>query len=342
MANAQYYIGGNDEHGVNPPTPGKRTPILPGLNRSIYENEINRAAKIKFLEACIRNGFSVYDVKPELQDVSIAERIRRINRQNLTLLVTFAYNAFGESFNSASGVETFYSSLNPKAEQSQRLAENLYANLVEGTAQNGRGVKDLDVGVLSSVNCTSALIEAGFMTNLIEARRMLNPLWQVEIGEDACRGVCDFLGVEYLPRNNLGNYPLIKRGSNGNFVFLLQYILSQYGANISVDGVFGPATEQAVRTFQQVNNLSVDGIVGQNTWRTLLFLPPYPTLRRGDRGVYVGTLQSLLESNLIPVGEIDGIFGARTEQAVKTYQRQNGLAVDGIVGPNTWNSIAVI
>ena len=36
---AAYYIGANDEHGQNPPTVGKRTPVLPYVNRSFYENE---------------------------------------------------------------------------------------------------------------------------------------------------------------------------------------------------------------------------------------------------------------------------------------------------------------
>ena len=39
MANDDYYIGANDEHGINPPTQGKRTPVVPVLNRQIYENE---------------------------------------------------------------------------------------------------------------------------------------------------------------------------------------------------------------------------------------------------------------------------------------------------------------
>lgn len=342
MANEIYYIGGNDEHGVNPPTPGKRTPVVPGLNRQIYENEFNRAAKNYFLEACLRNGFSVYDVKPETYDVSVTERVRRINRQNLTLLVTFAYNAFGEEFNSASGVEVYYSPLNSRPNQSRRLADLLYQNLIQGTAQNGRGVKTLDVGVLSSVNCVSSLVEAGFMTNLVEAQRMINPLFQIEVGEECCRGVCDYLGVEYLPRDNLANYPLLRRGSDNNFVMLLQFILNQMGYNLTIDGDFGPNTENAVRQFQQENSLAVDGIVGNNTWRTLLFLPLYPTLRQGSRGTYVWFLQSLLESNLIPVSGIDGIFGANTERAVRTYQENNSLAVDGIVGPNTWNSITRI
>ncbi len=339
MANDNFYIGANDEHGVNPPTPGKRTPVLPGLNRQIYENEFNRSAKNYFIEACLRNGFSVYDVKPELYDVSISERIRRINRQNLTLLVTFAYNAFGEDFNSASGLEVYYSPLNRRATQSQNLAQNLYDSLIRGTQQNGRGVKTLDVGVLSNVNCTSALIEAGFMTNLREARLMINPLFQIEVGEEACEGVCNFLNVDFVPRNNLSNYPLIRNGSRNNFVFLLQFILNQNGYNVSVDGIFGSRTQNAVRNFQQRNGLSVDGIVGQNTWRTLLFLPPYPLLRQGSTGTYVTFLQRLLESNLAPVGTIDGIFGAQTRSAVTTFQQNNSLSADGIVGQNTWNAL---
>ena len=339
MANEDFLIGANDEHGVNPPTQGKRTPVMPGLNRQIYENEFNRAAKNKFIEACMRQDFSVYDVKPELQDISISQRVARINAQNLTLLVTFAYNAYGETFNNASGVETFYSPLNPKATQSRDLAENLYAELIQGTAQNGRGIKTLDVGVLSNVNCTSALIEAGFMTNLREAQLMINPLFQTEVGEEACHGVCNFLGVNYIPRNNLNNYPLLRNGDRGNFVYLLQFILNQYGYNLSVDGIFGSRTLNAVRNFQQNNSLNVDGLVGPNTWRTLFTLPPYPLLREGSRGAYVKFLQQLLESNLYPVGNIDGIFGTRTLSAVRQYQQANGLTVDGLVGNNTWASL---
>ena len=339
MANDNYYIGANDEHGVNPPTAGKRTPVVPGLNRQIYENEFNRAAKNKFIEACLRQGFSVYDVKPELNDISISTRVTRINRQNLTLLVTFAYNAFGTTFNSASGLEVFYSPSNPKSSESKRLAEDLYAELVQGTSQNGRGVKTLDVGVLSNVNCVSSLIEAGFMTNLREAQLMINPLFQTEVGEEACHGVCNYLGVSYLPRDNLSNYPLLRRSSSNNFVFLLQFILNQFGYNLSVDGIFGANTEKAVRDFQQKNGLSVDGLVGQNTWRTLLNLPTYPLLKRGYSGSYVKFLQQLLESYLIPVGTIDGIFGSRTENAVKQFQQENNLSVDGIVGKNTWNAL---
>lgn len=340
MANEDFYIGANDEHGVNPPTVGKRTPYIERLGRQIYENEFNRQAKNKFIEACMRQDFSVYDVKPELQDISISERVRRINAQNLTLLVTFAYNAYGEQFNSASGLETFYSTLNPKASQSRTLAQDLYNRFIEGTDQNGRGVKNLDVGVLSNVNCTSSLIEAGFMTNYDEAMLMLNPLFQTEVGEEACHGVCDFLGVGYIPRNDLSVYPLLRQGSRNNFVYLLQFILNNsFGYNLSVDGIFGNNTLSAVRDFQSSNGLTVDGLVGNNTWTYLLNLPPYPLLREGSRGSYVRFLQNLLQSKFIPTGNIDGIFGSQTLNAVRAFQQENNLTVDGIVGDNTWNAL---
>ena len=340
MANEDFYIGANDEHGVNPPTVGKRTPYIERLGRQIYENEFNRQAKNKFIEACMRQDFSVYDVKPELQDISISERVRRINAQNLTLLVTFAYNAYGEQFNSASGLETFYSTLNPKASQSKTLAQDLYNRLIEGTDQNGRGVKNLDVGVLSNVNCTSSLIEAGFMTNYDEAMLMINPLFQTEVGEEACHGVCDFLGVGYIPRNDLSVYPLLRQGSRNNFVYLLQFILNNsFGYNLSVDGIFGNNTLKAVRDFQGNNGLTVDGLVGNNTWTYLLNLPPYPLLREGSRGSYVRFLQNLLQSKFIPTGNIDGIFGSQTLNAVRAFQQENNLTVDGIVGDNTWNAL---
>ncbi len=340
MANEDFYIGANDEHGVNPPTPGKRTPYIAELGRQIYENEFNRAAKNAFIEGCMRQDFSVYDVKPEQQDISISQRVQRINSQNLTLLVTFAYNAFGEEFNDASGLEVFYSPLNRRSSESRRLAQNLYDELIKGTSQQGRGVKTLDIGVMSSVNCPSSLIEAGFMTNLKEAMLMINPLFQTEVGEEACHGVCDYLGVNYLSRNNLSNYPLLKIGSRGNFVYLLQFILKEnYSYNLSVDGIFGNATLSAVRDFQNNNSLTVDGLVGNNTWKTLLSLPPYPLLRQGDSGAYVKLLQQLLESNLIAVNGIDGIFGSKTLAAVRLFQQEKGLDVDGLVGNNTWSAL---
>ena len=95
-------------------TPGKRTPIMPYINRSFYENEFNRPAKYYFLIAALRTGFNVYDVKPEFNDISITNRVIRANRQNLNCVVTYAYNAIGNdlAFNNTNGYLIFYSNEN--------------------------------------------------------------------------------------------------------------------------------------------------------------------------------------------------------------------------------------
>jgi peptidoglycan hydrolase-like protein with peptidoglycan-binding domain len=67
-----------------------------------------------------------------------------------------------------------------------------------------------------------------------------------------------------------------------------------------------------------------------------------PTVKRGSKGDAVKGLQNALRvRSSDDVGPIDGIFGPATENAVKRFQRQAGLADDGIVGPNTWAALYV-
>jgi len=62
-----------------------------------------------------------------------------------------------------------------------------------------------------------------------------------------------------------------QQGASGQAVRAIQVLLSEkYGYGIAVDGVFGPATNDAVRDFQDKNGLAVDGIVGPQTWRMMI------------------------------------------------------------------------
>lgn len=65
------------------------------------------------------------------------------------------------------------------------------------------------------------------------------------------------------------------------------------------------------------------------------------SLRRGSRGDLVTTLQKRLKTWGYYTGSVDGIFGSQTEQAVKYFQRKNGLVVDGIVGPATAKAVGI-
>ena len=63
------------------------------------------------------------------------------------------------------------------------------------------------------------------------------------------------------------------------------------------------------------------------------------TILFGSTGAYVRLLQSILNQIGYNAGTVDGIFGRQTQQAVLAFQRNNGLAADGIVGPNTWAAL---
>jgi peptidoglycan hydrolase-like protein with peptidoglycan-binding domain len=67
---------------------------------------------------------------------------------------------------------------------------------------------------------------------------------------------------------------------------------------------------------------------------------PWPLVRQGDQGHPVPSLQYLLRARGHGVS-VDGIFGSRTDAAVRAFQQSRGLAVDGIVGPNTWTALII-
>src|SRR4051812_31981942 len=65
-----------------------------------------------------------------------------------------------------------------------------------------------------------------------------------------------------------------------------------------------------------------------------------PTIRTGSSGADVPRLQRLLVMmKLLDFDEIDGAFGSKTDAAVRDFQSGNGLAIDGVVGPQTWNAL---
>ena len=342
MARASdFIISANDEHGLNPPTAGKRTPTLPYVNRSFYENEFNRQAKYCFLASLARCGFRTFDAHPEIEDVSVTTRVRRVNSIGASALVTFGYNAYGGglTFNSVNGYIVFYSPQSRRYPLNKLMSVDISDGLKTALPTQNLGYAPLsDVGVLQSVNCPSSLVEAGFMTNFEEAKLMYNPTFVQAVAEGATKGICDYFDVTYAEKRD--NLPVLRRGNSSTTVKYLQYLLITFGYDLIADGDFGGETEKRVREFQRDVGITEDGIVGKNTWNDLTKnVTRYPTLKRGSMGGYVNLLQRYLLSFLYPIGSIDGIFGARTERSVIEFQGENGLTPDGIVGPLTWKAI---
>lgn len=130
----------------------------------------------------------------------------------------------------------------------------------------------------------------------------------------------------------MATWPTLKAGSTGENVRTLQYLLNHRGASLAVDGSFGAATKAALKSFQQSKGLTADGIAGDQTWTKLVV-----TVDAGDSGAAVRAVQRQVNLRLPGRLAVDGLFGAATTEHVEAFQRPLGLAVDGIVGPSTWN-----
>ena len=109
-----------------------------------------------------------------------------------------------------------------------------------------------------------------------------------------------------------------------------QRLNSMRVASLAVDGISGPKTQAAIKSFQGICGLSADGMWGANTEAAYQSIAARPTLRVGSNGTAVRYVQSRVGTS------VDGIFGNGTRSAAQLWQRRNGLAADGIVGANTW------
>jgi peptidoglycan hydrolase-like protein with peptidoglycan-binding domain len=130
------------------------------------------------------------------------------------------------------------------------------------------------------------------------------------------------------------DFPNVRKGDRdqeGTNVRKIQYLLRHRGLRLGVDGIFGPETDGRVRQFQQSNGLVVDGIVGPKTWSKLIV-----QIQRGSTGDAVRAVQSQITFLVL-----DGIFGDKTDNAVRGVQNQAGIDVDGIVGPKTWRVLTL-
>ena len=165
----------------------------------------------------------------------------------------------------------------------------------------------------------------------------------------------------------------LRVGSTGPSVVVLQVSLNRIAQNYPaipkipvVDGIFGSQTENTVRAYQRIFNLTPDGIVGPSTWYSIVRLytaitrlselrsqgqqfyainwSPPTTLQIGSTGDKVRQLQymlSVLSSYIqsIPPVTVDGVYGQATRAAVLAFQRRYSLPETGTVGEATWDTL---
>lgn len=125
----------------------------------------------------------------------------------------------------------------------------------------------------------------------------------------------------------------VRRGESGADVSTIQHLVTFHGYPTTVDGVFGSNTEARVMDFEADRGLTVDGVVDAQTWPVLVV-----PVRRSDSNHAVRGGQRQLNKYGYAL-TVDGIFGPATEAAVRDFQLQNGLTVDGVVGTSTWRTL---
>lgn len=253
-------------------------------NRYAYGNT-NEAAQCRkiakaCLEALVRCGF---EAKTNYADGADAmyERVNESNTWGADLHVCIHTNAGG-----GKGAEVFVS----KKDEAHLKAAQPICDELKKISPHGisRGVKTASYYEIKYTTALCTYIEVDFHDNADIAR------WIVEnttaIAEAICRGICTYFGVKYVaggaqtpaeptaPANETVSIKLdvLGRSDKGDQVKTIQRILRSLGYKdadneaLKIDGSFGPRTEYAVRRYQTAKKLSVDGIVGKNTWKKLL------------------------------------------------------------------------
>ena len=184
--------------------------------------------------------------------------------------------------------------------------------------------------------------------------------------------------VSIVESSNFGDpatiYPgtPLRENSSGENVRMIQLFLNRIHGNYPSiptsppDGIFGAATRESVTVFQRTFNLIADGIIGKATWYAIVKIyvavknladitsegirigigdiPPSATIQMGSSGELVTELQFLLDYisefyYAVPYVLRTSQFGEETRTAVMEFQKNFGLTVDGIVGPNTWQKL---
>lgn len=177
-------------------------------------------------------------------------------------------------------------------------------------------------------------------------------------------------------RNFQTSYPgaPLKEGDRNGDVRSIQVKLNRIGRNypmipyVNPDGYFGPETRKAVLAFQSIFNMPQTGTVNSSVWYKISYIYAavkqlselssegitfeelagrYPdTVKPGEKSNTVRLLQYILNLlsdyyQYVPRVKVDGVYGPKSQNAVKEFQRRQALTPDGIVGPKTWQKLLV-
>lgn len=151
-----------------------------------------------------------------------------------------------------------------------------------------------------------------------------------------------------LPSADFKTKQVFRYGQFGHEIKRLQMELNAQKYYVDeIDGYFGESTLEAVKQFQEANNLTVNGIADPVTLSILFKSPEIKeylelnkqSVRVGDQGAKVIALQKKLNKLDYLEAKVDGVFGRKTEQAVINYQSDHNLTIDGVAGNEVFSHL---
>ncbi|MFC5712421.1 N-acetylmuramoyl-L-alanine amidase [Thalassorhabdus alkalitolerans] len=292
-------------------------------------------------------------------DVSLENRVQQANSWGADIFISVHYNAAASG---VSGFETYrYQGAPQRTEELHEVIHRELYNFAWSGRMPDRGSMTAGFYVIRHTTMPSILTEGGFVTNSNDASYLQDPSFI----EQAARAHAAALAAAFdditenggngggdedtpdTPDEENWSGQILQEGFRGPLVRDLQqrlldlgYDLGTYGA----DGIYGPVTREAVRSFQQDAGITVDGIAGPKTYRAMEEVSggwSGQILQEGSRGPLVRDLQQRLLDLGYDLGSYgaDGIYGPVTREAVRSFQQDAGITVDGIAGPATHRAL---
>jgi N-acetylmuramoyl-L-alanine amidase len=270
-------------------------------------------------------GHQVIPCKPDKANSvrdSLSKRCDTANASRVDVFVSIHFNAFNGQ---ANGTEVFASS-----ESGRKIAKPVLDEIVKLGFFN-RGVKSgSHLFVLRNTNMSAILVEGCFIDSSKDMK--------LYDGEALANAIVKGLTGQ-VPSTPVNPVPDDEQNTDTS-VLRLQKALNRLkitdknGKPLVEDNFMGGATKSAIEKIQNVFGIPTDGVANETTWNAINLILAKRIVRPNHAG---GPVVRYLQYR---VGvEVDGVYGPQTETAIKTYQRQNGLLADGIVGGMTWQKL---
>ncbi|MFB4258962.1 N-acetylmuramoyl-L-alanine amidase [Shouchella clausii] len=260
---------------------------------------------------------------------TFAERANMANNWGADYFCSIHINAAG-----GTGFETFIH--NSRSTKSVAYQNVMHSAILAEMDVRDRGKKDANFAVLRLTKMPAILTENLFIDNTHDAKLLKDAAFLKKVA----RGHVEGFAKAFKLKGGTSKPDSSKLKGGDSVIRAIQEFINSYGFEIKADGIAGPETMRGLIMVLQTElnkqfaaGLQVDGILGPKTEAAFV------NVRVGARGNLTKVLQALLYINGYDVGTIDGIFGNKTEKAVRSFQKGKGLSVDGVAGRNTWRAL---